>query len=93
MNLTTQFLYNISNTALYTPELSHTMIAIVVSAVFLFVLRYVFLYHIGFFVVWHEKRTLEAKKNVLTDLILMKDIQSEMEKDIEKASLKATFQG
>jgi len=42
---------------------------------------------------WREKRMLENKKNILTDLILMKDIQSEMEKEIEQATLKATFQG
>jgi hypothetical protein len=35
---------------------------------------------------------MESKKHVLSDLILMKDIQSEMEKDIEGASLRATFQ-
>ena len=56
-------------------------------------LTYAYLFTIGFVILWREKRTLQNKKNILTDLILMKDIQSEMEKEIEQATLKATFQG
>jgi hypothetical protein len=37
-------------------------------------------------------KNLETKKRVLSDLILMKDIQTEMEHEIEQASLRATFQ-
>lgn len=89
---TTQFLYTIENLALYQPQWIHIIIAIIFSIFFIALLRYMFLYHIWFFVVWHEKRAMESKKHVLSDLILMKDIQSEMEKDIEGASLRATFQ-
>lgn len=93
MNLTTQFLYNIANMALYRPSIVDIVIWIIVSIVFIIVARYVFLYHIGWFTVWREARSIAAKKQVLGDLILMKDIQSEMEKEIEQASLRATFQG
>lgn len=93
MNLTIKFLYDMNNLALYDAEIFHVLIAIIVSIVFLIAARYFFLYHIGAFVVWREKRAIAAKKHILGDLILMKDIQSELEKDIEKASLRATFQG
>lgn len=39
-----------------------------------------------------EQKNIEKKKHILGDLILMKDIQTEMEKEIEQAMLKATFQ-
>jgi hypothetical protein len=41
----------------------------------------------------HDSEELRKKKETLTDLILMKDIQTELEKEIEQAMLKATFQG
>ena len=40
-----------------------------------------------------DNRDLKRKKETLSDLILMKDIQTELEKEIEQAMLKATFQG
>lgn len=92
MNLTTQFLYDNANIALYTPTIMQAIIALIVAGILLIALRFLFLYHHGFFLVWKEKRAIESKKSVLSDLILMKDIQSEMEKEIEQASLKATFQ-
>lgn len=93
MNLTTQFLYNIGNMALYTPELVDIAVWIIVSLVLVVLMRYIFLFHIGLFTIWRESRLISAKKHVLSDLILMKDIQSEMEKELEQASLRATFQG
>jgi hypothetical protein len=46
----------------------------------------------GFLAVRKDTKAIASKKNVLSDLILMKDIQTEMEREIEQASLKATFQ-
>jgi hypothetical protein len=92
MTLTTQFIYNMGNITLYKPDMVHVAIALIVGAVLLVLLRYVLMYHAGFFIVWHESRVIASKKHILGDLILMKDIQTEMEKDLEQASLKATFQ-
>ena len=75
------------------PELTDVLIAITLGLFLIVLLRFTLLYHIGFFIVVHEAQSIAAKKHVLSDLILMKDIQTEMEKDLEQASLKATFQG
>lgn len=40
---------------------------------------------------YQNKMALSKKKKTLNDLILMKDIQSELEKEIEQAILKAAF--
>ena len=90
--LTTQFLYNYINLSLYTPSLVDTLIAFVLAFVFIFTLRWVLMALFGFFLVRYDLRLIASKKNVLADLILMKDIQTEMEREIEQASLKATFQ-
>lgn len=55
--------------------------------------RWIFLYTYGWSIVHHDSLELQKKKETLTDLILMKDIQTELEKEIEQAMLKATFQG
>lgn len=39
-----------------------------------------------------ERMLFNKKKRLLDDLILMKDIQTELEKEIEQAILKAAFQ-
>jgi hypothetical protein len=54
--------------------------------------RLLFLYGYGYKLVAIDMRDLKKKKETLSDLILMKDIQTELEKEIEKAMLKATFQ-
>jgi hypothetical protein len=41
--------------------------------------------------VYHADQVLAHKKKTLGDLILMKDIQTELEKEIEQAILKAAF--
>ncbi len=90
--LTTQFLYNYINLSLYTPSLTDTLIALIAAFVLIFVLRWALLSLFGFFLVRYDLKLIASKKNVLADLILMKDIQTEMEREIEQASLKATFQ-
>lgn len=57
-----------------------------------FIARYIFLYIAGLSILLTEKRKIANKKKVLWDLILMKDIQTELEKEIEQATLKAAFQ-
>lgn len=56
-------------------------------------MRWVFLYGYGYMMVRGDAHELSKKRNTLNDLILMKDIQTELEKEIEQAMLKATFQG
>jgi hypothetical protein len=56
-------------------------------------MRYVFLYGYGYKVVLRDANDLRKKKETLSELILMRDIQTELEAEIEQAMLKATFQG
>ncbi len=56
-------------------------------------MRQAFLYSYGAHLVKRDIAQIEAKKRTLSDLILMKDIQTELEKEIEQAMLKATFHG
>jgi hypothetical protein len=65
MILTTQFIYDMSNVTLYKPEMIHVGIALIVGAILLVILRYVLLYHAGFFIVWHESRVIASKKHIL----------------------------
>jgi hypothetical protein len=65
MLLTTQFIYDMSNIALYKPDMTHVSIALSVGIVLLVILRYVLLYHAGFFIVWHESRVIASKKHIL----------------------------
>jgi hypothetical protein len=65
MTLTTQFLYDMNNLSLYQPQLTHVAIALVIGSIALVISRYLFLYHIGFFIVWHEKRVIQSKKHIL----------------------------
>lgn len=52
-----------------------------------------FLHYVSWiFLVFQDRKVIEEKKQVLSDLILMKEIQTELEKEIEQAALKATFQ-
>ncbi len=60
--------------------------------VFYIMIRYSMLYVMGALLIRTEQKNIEKKKHILGDLILMKDIQTEMEKEIEQAMLKATFQ-
>lgn len=90
--LTNQFLYDYTNLTLYTPSILGVAVAFVVWLIFLFSLRFLLLMFYGFLAVRKDTKAIASKKNVLSDLILMKDIQTEMEREIEQASLKATFQ-
>ena len=47
----------------------------------------------SFFVANEKKHEKEAKRNVIRDLILMKEVQGELEKEIEQSLLNITLQG
>ncbi len=92
MNYTSIFTYNLSNITLAQGTLISSLIWIGVSIVCIAVF-YVFSLLMWIFI--HKCKEKQDKKNktkVLKDLVLMKDIQTEIEKEIEQARLKAAFQ-
>ncbi len=93
MNPSTQFLYNFGNLEEYSPSLTHVIVAIILGIICIISLRILFGYIAGISLVYHDHKIIEDKKHVLGDLILMKDIQTELEREIEQATFKATFQG
>ena len=93
MDFTGVFTYNMENLVLSEPV--NTALFFVVAVLFLVVhliAKYIFLYFAGFYMILEEKKKISNRKKVLGDLILMKDIQTELEKEIEQATLKAAFQ-
>jgi hypothetical protein len=88
-----KFTYIIENLSLYSPTMSEMGIGLFLGIGSIIFMRYIFLYGYGYKLVLHDARELRKKKATLSDLILMKDIQTELEKEIEQAMLKATFQG
>lgn len=71
------------------------IIVLLIALLFLIsniILRFAFLTFAGMYMLYQDKKALENRKKTLGDLILMKDIQTELEKEIEQATLKAAFQ-
>ena len=91
MNLDTQFPYLLENLWVH-PGFIGAIIGCIIGMVFYIMIRYSMLYVMGALLIRTEQKNIEKKKHILGDLILMKDIQTEMEKEIEQAMLKATFQ-
>lgn len=92
MNVSTQFLYALENLSEYSTSFVQVVIALVIGIVAMVSLRMLFQYVAWAMLVYKDHKAIEAKKQVLGDLILMKEIQTELEKEIEQAALKATFQ-
>ncbi|MBP6981714.1 hypothetical protein KBB25_02985 [Candidatus Gracilibacteria bacterium] len=93
MPLDIRFTYILENLLLYHPTWITVSLGIIIGVTILVILRMIFLYCTGLFLLHEDAIALKKKKNTLGDLILMKDIQTELEKEIEQAMLKATFQG
>ena len=87
-----KFPYVLDNLTIYTPGMVEIVVGCIFSVAIIIVFRWIFLYSYGWKVVRRDAIELRKKKETLTDLILMKDIQTELEKEIEQAMLKATFQ-
>lgn len=87
-----KFTYLIENLSLASPSIVEMIIGIILWIILIIFVRLLFLYGYGYKLVAIDMRDLKKKKETLSDLILMKDIQTELEKEIEKAMLKATFQ-
>lgn len=86
------FTYNFANLALAQWTLVSSLIWIAIAFVITFLL------YIASLVVWNTLKSIQNSKSkkkkskILQDLVLMKDIQNEIEKEIEQARLKAAFQ-
>lgn len=93
MILQDKFPYVLDNLKLYSPSAIEIILGCILAVGCVILIRWVFLYAYGWKIVHHDSEELRKKKETLTDLILMKDIQTELEKEIEQAMLKATFQG
>ncbi len=88
-----KFTYIIENLLLASPSMVEMILGVIIMSIFMVFMRYMFLYGYGYKMVHKDTQDLRRKKETLSDLILMKDIQTELEKEIEQAMLKATFQG
>lgn len=89
----TQFQYDYSNLDLYQFQDDWVLVAIslvwgvVLMVLLCLMIRWMMIRYIG----WEIDREITHKKKTLANLILMKDIQTELEKEIEQAILKAAF--
>lgn len=92
MPLDIRFTYILENLLLYHPTWVGISLGIIIGLGVFILLRMTFFYFSWLFLLHEDAIALKKKKNTLGDLILMKDIQTELEKEIEQAMLKATFQ-
>ncbi len=94
MNISTEFLYTVGNLYLYHMGSVGLAVAIILASIFVVaILYFISVFTYGDLLLRKEAQLLEHKKSVLQELILMKDIQTEIEKEIEKAMLNQTFNG
>ena len=88
-----KFDYILENLSLYSPWVIAAIVWLIVGIGLIFLIRFAMLYSYGAILVIHDAAGIARKKKTLGDLILMKDIQTELEKEIEQAMMKATFHG
>lgn len=92
MDFTGVFTYNNANLAVAPQSAAIVFAVAIFFLVVTLILRFALLAFNGFLLLLKEKKMFETKKRTLNDLVLMKDIQTELEKEIEQATLKAAFQ-
>ena len=92
MNYTRIFTYDTSVLLTAPNSLVVAIIVIILSAIFVLAARYFLLVCAGMFLIYQDRKKFANRKKTLSDLVLMKDIQTELEKEIEQATLKAAFQ-
>lgn len=93
MNPAIDFIYNLSNVTLFQPSLTIGIVGVILTILVAILVYFVYLYGYGAVIIYEEERLHEHKKSVLQELIVMKDIQTEIEKEIERAMLNETFSG
>lgn len=91
-NTLERFPYIWENLIQYAPDIVGMILGLFLLCALFWGSYYFFLYSRWYFILRKEQKQLAKKKWVLSDLILMKDIQTELEKEIEQAMLKSTFQ-
>ena len=88
MNYTGIFTYDTS-VLLTAPN---SLVVAIIVIIFVLAARYFLLACAGMFLIYQDRKKFANRKKTLSDLVLMKDIQTELEKEIEQATLKAAFQ-
>lgn len=83
---TSGFLYNLEWLSLYIPGNMAIFIVVLLWAILLIVILW------GPYVYWYwliraDERAIREKKSILWDLVLMKDIQTELDAEIEEMML------
>lgn len=93
MNTSNQFPYLYDNIMLY--QFNSDWIIFSIFMIFGIISMIVIYYTIQTFafysIIYHADQNIKKKKKTLGELIIMKDIQTELEKEIEQAILKAAF--
>jgi len=92
MDYTGIFPYNPQNLLLAHVSMESALMWAVGLTVGYIVVRFLLFTITNIYLILVDRRQLARKKQMLGDLILMKDIQTELEKEIEQATLKAVFQ-
>ena len=92
MDYTGIFPYNPQNLLLAQVSMESALMWAVGLTVGYIVVRFLLFTITNIYLILVDRRQLARKKQMLGDLILMKDIQTELEKEIEQATLKAAFQ-
>jgi len=91
------FQYNPENlhTFSYVFSLDDTFVPLIILWIIVFYVCIYFLapYIYSFFIDREQKQVKEAKRNIIKNLILMKEVQGELEKEIEQSLLNITLQG
>lgn len=93
METINQFQYNYANLLSYQFDADWVIfIGITIGGILVMLASYLCIRALALYSInYHIEQTLAKKKKTLGDLILMKDIQTELEKEIEQAILKAAF--
>lgn len=92
MDFTWAFTYDLKNLIIPSPDIVSTLLYLGIFTVTMIVLYYLCIFVAGIYIVYRDNKIMENKKRTLNDLVLMKDIQTELEKEIEQATLQAAFQ-
>lgn len=93
MNTENKFTYLYDNITLYqfNNDWILFIISLVVGILFMIII-YKSIQTLAFYSIqYHSDLNIKKKKRTLGELIIMKDIQTELEKEIEQAILKAAF--
>lgn len=92
MNTSFTFPYNSEYLLLAEPNMTTAIGVVVIAIIAVILARIIFIAIAGVYLLHKDTVRAKDKQKILSDLVLMKDIQTELEKEIEQATLKAAFQ-